>query len=317
MKMTSYADILDTLTMQPEKLNAYYNDFVPEEAWRVLLSLYREDVRDFIFSHSFILLKPETISRRLSGRVISYLAQRGFAPIAITCVEVTRNIAHHIWRFQWNAATTDRVELTNLVNAQSPSVLIMLRDCESTTAPASVKLWRLKGSAHAERRQNDQLRSELGMHNRMLGFVHTPDEPADFVRELSILFNSSALRALLRMCQLADQSFDCLVEKCLQAVVEIESRYTAHSVNPDEVIQRLSLSKEKNALSPILQSYSGGVPMSLECVFYHFRKYGLKRNSWDVLTIAAELIEHDKTGVSALLDTRAVDETFDLWDFKK
>ncbi|MBS9422449.1 nucleoside-diphosphate kinase [Photorhabdus caribbeanensis] len=313
MKITTYADALQLLTMQSDKIRAYQNDFVPEEAWRVILSQYGKDVRNFIFGHSFILLKPETIARRLSCQAISYLAQRGFAPVGITCVELSRNAAHHIWRFQWNAATTDRIELTNWVNAQSPSILIMLRDCVPTSVPASVKLWRLKGSAHAARRKADQLRSVLGMHNRMLGFVHTPDEPADLVRELSILFDSDELSALLHTCRLTEQSIDDLVTQCSRVAVELESQYSAHMINPNEVAQRLSLSTESHVLSPIWRDYAQGQPMPLAKVLSYFREYGLGKDSWDVLTIAAELIEHDIKGVHALLDARAIDEVFTLW----
>ncbi|PQQ40713.1 hypothetical protein C6H65_13590 [Photorhabdus luminescens] len=75
MKITTYADALKLLTMQSDKIRAYQNDFVPEEAWRVILSQYGKDVRNFIFGHSFILLKPETIARRLSCQAISYFGE--------------------------------------------------------------------------------------------------------------------------------------------------------------------------------------------------------------------------------------------------
>ncbi|CAQ84651.1 MULTISPECIES: nucleoside-diphosphate kinase [Photorhabdus] len=313
MNVITYADVLEHLTMQSEKIRAYKNDFVPEEAWRVILSLYGKDVGSFVFGHSFILLKPETIARRLSCQVISYLAQRSFAPVAIACVELSRNAAHHIWRFQWNAATTDRIELTNLVNSQSPSILIMLRDCAPTSVPTAVKLWRLKGSAHAARRTADQLHSVLGMHNRMLGFVHTPDEPADLVRELSIFFDATELSMLLHTCRSTEQSIDDLVIQCSRAVAELESQYSAHTVNPNEVIQRLRFSAASCAQSPVWRDYSRGQPMTLAKILAHFREYGLERDSWDVLTIAAELIEHDIKGVHALLDAQAIDEVFAQW----
>ena len=60
-----------------------------------------------------------------------------------------------------------------------------------------MKLWRMKGAALAERRTPEHLRTALRMHNRMLGFVHTPDEPADAVRELAILLDEGALSRLL------------------------------------------------------------------------------------------------------------------------
>lgn len=47
-------------------------------------------------------------------------------------------------------------------------------------------------------RRTGELRAIVGGPNRMLSGVHIPDEPADVVRELGILFDGDARRALLR-----------------------------------------------------------------------------------------------------------------------
>ena len=50
------------------------------------------------------------------------------------------------------------------------------------------------------------------------------------------------------------------------------------------------------------------LPLS-ECL----NSFGTDKFHWDALTLAAELIEHDKPGVSPLLDARAVSEMAERW----
>ncbi|MBS0159855.1 MAG: hypothetical protein JSS26_14855 [Nitrospira sp.] len=313
MSPLSYSKALSYLTLQSNKVQAYEDDFVPEEAWRTICRHWRDSSAEFLFGYSFLVLKPEAIARRLSWRAISFVADRGFVPVAQVCVPISRNVAHHIWRYQWNAATTDRIELTNMVNAQSDSLLVVLRDTKPGAVPASVKLWHLKGSAHAERRTSDHLRTTLGMHNRMLGFVHTPDEPADLVRELSILFDPIALGKLLGVIQPIAASRTDLMAICRRQVTEIESQCAVHSVNPAEVMERLGLNGACNRLPGVTTAISSGRKMGLVDVLDEFQQAGDRAFFWDALTIAAELVEHDRKGVSPKLDARAVNEMLVRW----
>lgn len=313
MTPSDYGTALACLTLQPDKVRAYEDDFVPEAAWRAVWKHWGPEATDFVYGHSFLLLKPETIARRLSWQAISFVVDRGFVPVAHAGVALSRNAAHHIWRFQWNAATTDRVELTNLVNAQSESLLILLRDSNRGPVPASVKLWRMKGSAHAERRTAEHLRTALGMHNRMLGFVHTPDEPADLVRELAILFDPGALDRLLVASRSVGTTNAEILAQSRYLASEFESRCRVHSVNPAEVVQRVGQTAGGRALSTVVSAMETGRRMGLAEVLASFKGAGSATCEWDALTIAAELIEHDKKGVCAKLDARAVGEMYARW----
>jgi len=311
----SYASHLDRLTMQPNKVMAYKDDFVPEEAWRVILEVFGSETRSFLYGHTFLLLKPELLARRLSWKALSFLADQGFAPIAQVPVPVSRNAAHHMWRFQWNAATTDRVVLTNMVNAKSDSLLVVLRDGNPGPVPASVKLWKLKGSAHAERRTEQHLRTVVRMHNRMLGFVHTPDEPADLVRELGILMDPVAMGLLLEETRdAAKQSASLCMDKSWRVCTAAEDQTEAHSVHPGEVVERLgSAMRRSNGARAVLHAFSSGDRLPLSSVLAGLGEVGIGRCSWDALSVAAELIQHDRVGATAMLDAKAVGEVNERW----
>lgn len=311
MVVPDFATRLPSLTLQPDKTHFYREDFVPQEGWRILRSCCGQRLPEFLYQHSFLLLKPEAIARRLAGTALEFVAERGFDPVGWAQLRLSRNAAHHIWRFQWNAATTDRVELTNLCNAQGNCLLIVLRDRHPDAIPATVKLWRMKGSAKAERRTEAHLRTALRMHNRMLGFVHAPDEPADLVRDLSILFEPDELRTLVCACleggtrPLATLLRDCVTWACLS-----EQSWPMHSVHPEEVMVRIH---RQFGLSPVVEAIRNARHMALEDVLHCFGKAGLDPRSWDALTIAAELIHHDRPGTTAMLDARAVSEIYTRW----
>jgi len=57
-------------------------------------------------------------------------------------------------------------------------------------APAAVRMSTLKGPANPAEQSPRHLRSALGTINYIINGVHTPDEPADVVRELSVLLTA-------------------------------------------------------------------------------------------------------------------------------
>jgi len=309
-----YCELLSLLTVQETKAQAYRSDFVSEQAWESLCRVWGNRVCDFIYDHSFVLIKPEAIARRSSRSVLLFLLDMGLIPVAVAQAPVDRNAAHLIWRFQWNAATVDRVRLTNMVNAQSASIMILVRDAAPGPVPTSVKLWGMKGSAHADRRGKQHLRTLLRMHNRMLGFVHTPDEPADLVRDLSILLSGSTLQVLMRECVAAASSSTAdLAARAYAQVQRIETALPQNEIDPDRSLARLELALggQADELAVVKNAMANRIKLPLDVILGAIDAKDTQ--AWDVLTIASELIQHDRSGVNPLIDARAVSEVTSRW----
>lgn len=310
----NYCDLLPLLTVQEAKAQAYRSDFVSDQAWEGLCQVWGDQVCDFVYDYSFVLIKPEAIARRSSRTVLLFLMEMGLVPVAVAQARVDRNAAHLIWRFQWNAATVDRVRLTNMVNAQSASILILVRDAAPCSVPTSVKLWGMKGSAHADRRSKQHLRTLLHMHNRMLGFVHTPDEPADLVRDLSILLDGPTLHALMHECVTAvSRPTADLAASAYAQVQRIEAASLQNEVDPDRSLDRLELALggQTDELSAVKNALANRTKMPLNVILGAIDAKNTQ--TWDVLTIACELIQHDRSGVNPLIDARAVSEVTSQW----
>ncbi|MCH4813836.1 nucleoside-diphosphate kinase [Vreelandella neptunia] len=292
------------LTKQSRKAELYSGEFVADNIWQ---SLMNSGIRgeDF-YRYTFLIIKPEGLARRLTVKIINYLNRLGMSVVHAMPAPIGRNAGHHIWRFQWNAATYDRVALTTFGNSLAPSLLLLLKDTMSSTIPASVRMWAQKGSAHESRRRPDQLRSEIGMHNRMLGFVHTPDEPADIIRELGILYDDIQQETIVDRLISHERSDSAQAE-----ALRIEKNCLCHSVSPEEVIERLVLSRPYFAKLWEKRSIK---TWSLHELSQSFGLRQHKCDDWDFLTVAAELIEHDRPGVKPILDAKAVDEVKVLWE---
>ena len=303
----------DRLTVQPRKRDLFALDFVADEAWIDIHRMLGGQALPALLNYTYLLIKPEATVRRCTDAVLRYLARHEFTPVAIRPLAVNRNASHHVWRYQWNAATCDRVRLTTFVNDRCRSLLILLRDDSASRIPASVRLWELKGSAHEARRTAGHLRSVVRMHNRMLGFVHTPDEPADLLREFGILLDDCDRQFLLKAI-LSDQRYqrhDHCDELHAEAL-RFEAGHAAHAVSPSEAAARL-LAAGSDPVLQVVDAMRRRVNLPLAEVRSAFGQLDDDARRWDFITIAAEVIAHDRHGVAPIIESKAVAEVTKMW----
>jgi hypothetical protein len=119
--------------------------------------------------------------------------------VAVTPSRIDRVLAHELWRYQWDGASLDRIELACEALEVGTSLYTVWKAPEDPV-PLAVRFCRMKGSRHPERRRRNDLRTILGAPDRMLTAVHVPDEPADVVRELAVLVPAADRDRVLRGC---------------------------------------------------------------------------------------------------------------------
>ncbi|HET8956365.1 MAG TPA: nucleoside-diphosphate kinase [Solirubrobacterales bacterium] len=195
------ADFLTDLTVLPEKAQRYREEVFCREAWRDVEAAAGDRARELLHRHGLILFKPDGIAAGVVGEALDILGELGFEPAAGAVVQLDRHSTRWLWLYRFNVASVERVWLHDRINCSGPSLLVALRDRRAVpgeTIPAAVRITDCKGPSRPERRRADQLRTRLGVDDRLLNFVHTSDEPADVVRELGILLTSSERRLLLR-----------------------------------------------------------------------------------------------------------------------
>lgn len=188
------------MSVLPEKVEAYAGEVFFRESWRDLEALAGDDAEQLANQHALILFKPDGLAAGAVEPALAILAEQEFAPAAGAVVCLDRQTTRWLWLYRFNVATVDRVRLHDRVNEAGPSLAVVLRDERAGAPgalPGTVRLTDCKGPSRPERRRPDQLRSRLGVDDRLLNFVHTSDEPADLVRELGVLLAPVERRALL------------------------------------------------------------------------------------------------------------------------
>ncbi|MGN2640631.1 hypothetical protein ACTD5D_31570 [Nocardia takedensis] len=178
------------LTRLPRKAEVYARDPLA----RTALSLVPDG---HLFDLALVVVKPEALLTGRMTRVRRFLDRRQLTVVAHFDTELDAARSHQLWQYPWVKATTDRMRLHILLSQGLPSRCLLVRRVPgSGEIPLTTRLAVDKGSSDAAQRRPGQLRTELGMTNRMISFVHTSDEPADLLRDVYVLGGEEALTLL-------------------------------------------------------------------------------------------------------------------------
>lgn len=188
-------DVARSLTTMPEKVAAYVTDTYFLESVEQLSRL-GADVESFALRHGLLFLKPDAIVARAVEPTLQWLADNGFRVVSARTVAANGHFVRSLWYFQWNIASAERRTLADLLLNVSSSLLLVVTDA-ADELPTSVRLTERKGPTAPSKRQPGHLRHLLGGGTYLLNMVHTPDDPADVVRELGIYFTEHERRVVI------------------------------------------------------------------------------------------------------------------------
>ncbi|MEU7141267.1 nucleoside-diphosphate kinase [Nocardia sp. NPDC046473] len=177
-------ELLAALTPQQEKVAAYVDDTYLRETVDQLDRL-GVDAAKFAGEHSMLLLKPDAIVARSVEPTLKWLADNDFRVVSAFRVAVDRHFARALWYFAWNIASPERRRLADLLVGISDVLVLVVRGADAEL-PVPVRLTEAKGATDPRKRKPGELRYLLGRHSYLLNLVHSPDDPADVLRELAI-----------------------------------------------------------------------------------------------------------------------------------
>ena len=314
---------LQALTMLPRKGQLYRVETFLREAWNDACGIFGAETIVTLHGTAMLMLKPELFAARRHEIVLNFVMRHGFRPVAFATLTLTRLMAHEIWRYQWNKATTERVQLATAMAMAGPSILVIFRDEEPAPAvPASVRLWSLKGAADPRSRKGDELRSAIPVRNRMIGFVHTSDEPADMLREIGIVLDVEERADLLRSVLAQDPGTG---ERLRRAAGRVASGAAHHDFD---------VAASWAAIEPALRRWAGAAPDRSRIVdalrrhvsgradgefldgrmfFDCLAQAGVPADGWPAMTVAAEYIRHEYRDTPPILDAGAIATVREQW----
>ncbi|WP_156686408.1 nucleoside-diphosphate kinase [Mycobacterium sp. Marseille-P9652] len=153
----------------------------------------------FARRNALLLLKPDAAITGAMRPAVTWLLDHGYRIVGAYPVRFTGLHIRALWYFNWHDATRERRRLADRLAGLSPAVVLVVTHPDDAQ-PVSVRLTADKGPADPARREPGQLRHELGAGTYLLNLIHTPDNPDDVLRELSIYFAEPLLSEVLSEC---------------------------------------------------------------------------------------------------------------------
>lgn len=189
------------LSDDPAKPQTYEDDVYYREAMVHIGALGSDQLRHMLSRTSFALFKPEAIVGRRFEDAFDYLHRRGFRPLGALPVSFDRHTLRGMWWYQLNSAPLAVLRVVDMTIREADHLFVPLVDmtADPRSGSAARRLSDCKGSKRDTGSGHDVLREALRCQTQCLNFVHVPDEPADLVRELGVLFDFHRLPAALAM----------------------------------------------------------------------------------------------------------------------
>ena len=187
------------ISADPAKLERYARDIAFREAWTDLAACWGDEAEEILSRRAFVLFKPEAVLARYLEEAAGELERHGFAPVLWRLVRLDRNLVRGVWRYELAEARLATLAAVDIVATAGVCLLVGLRDDRPEPGRyAAARLASLKGPARQAERRPGQIRYRLRNPALLLNFLHTPDEPADAVRELGVLFAADERLELFR-----------------------------------------------------------------------------------------------------------------------
>lgn len=305
--MSARAALAD-FTLVPGKAERYGDEVFFREAWRDIEAMAGEQAEEIAHVHALILFKPDGIAGRATQPALELLEEQGFIPVGGAVVELDRSLTRWLWLYRFNVASIERVWLHDLINSRSPSLLVALRDElaePSRSIPATVRLTDQKGPSRPERRRPDQLRARLGVSDRLINFMHTSDEPADLVREIGILLDPPARKAVIEQMLRGEAWPTELVEqrRALEEGVPARSFELPDALGSicrqAQELTRVSDSGKGrwSALAKLASTTQADDAAAITTLWMRLREHVDLFDPWDVISIGTWAIDHDESSV--------------------
>jgi hypothetical protein len=186
------------LTRNPDKWRLYCEEPGFMVAQASLLAELGPGALDCLSGCAMLLVKPEGWIEGILPRVLNWLARNEFEIVQAFRTELSPIAMHEVWRYSWNIGPVERIVLSELLLSLGPAYGFLLKDRRQGDGTwASTRLASMKGPSRPDQQRAGQLRCELRTPSRVMSYVHIPDEPADMVRDMSLLLDRQGMVRLI------------------------------------------------------------------------------------------------------------------------
>lgn len=301
----NHPTLLDRTTGNARKRELYDSEVYYREAIADCFELWPADPLAHLSRLTAAILKPEAVAGRMLETAFAFFQQNGFRVVAAQALRIDRLMLRELWRYRFNVATPERLLVMDLLMNAAPSLYILLEDSHDGRGDATVHLKSLKGPSAPHTREPHQLRYLLGLRSHLINYLHAPDELADVVRELAILFDGSDRRRLLRRAAARqDRTTDAG-----RLAHDLYRMCPAHDLSYDASLQRLAVASRacggtevaSRTASSLIERIRSQQSRDWRTLFALLDEIGAQVAAWDRIVVLAELIDMSVPGREPLL----------------
>jgi nucleoside diphosphate kinase len=284
------------LTRLGGKVRHYERDVYFREGLRDAAHQWGREWQETLHRSALLMLKPDGLVAGIAKPVYDFLHREGFTVRGVYSVALAGHVWRTLWRFQLTAASTDRF-LINEILYQHPGIVLLLRDDRAGPLPAVVRLAELKGSSDPSRQAPTTLRALIKQPHRLFTHIHTPDEPADILREVAVMATNQALRHDMfnSWCQRSMRPPEHML---LEQAFSGTKRHIFHL---DSALNRIDINIRKAPVDAIiidrllqdLNSIRANMPIDWQRFAGLLVTSKIPMDTWDLLTVGAHAIEVD------------------------
>ncbi|MGW5387040.1 nucleoside-diphosphate kinase [Nocardia sp. NPDC003963] len=295
------ADLLTALTPAPDKAAAYHGDSYLVESIEQLRRM-RIDPAAFAARHSLLLLTPGAIVSRAVDPTLKWLSGNDFRVVDAAAVHLDRHLIRALWRYSWHSVSPERRRLTDLLAAISEGLLLVVTGPDGEL-PAPVRLAEAAGPHDPRAGRPGQLRHLLGQRSAVLDPVHTPDDPADVLRELAVYFPESRRAEVISRAYTGADS----AESARTLADALYARTPCRSFDTTVALDRILRDLDR-AGTPAPADFDAGSTDACAAILTRALTAGLDIDSWSAVVLGAEVLPVRVTaGAPALRPVTAAD----------
>ncbi|WP_063061881.1 nucleoside-diphosphate kinase [Nocardia sienata] len=275
--------LLSALTPVEDKAAAYLGDTYVLECVDQLRRL-RIDPAAFASRHSLLLLTPGAIVARAVDPTLKWLSGNGFRVVDAEAVPLNRHLVRALWRYTWHTASPERRRLTDLLAGISEALLLVVTGPDGDL-PAPVRLADGSGPGDPTQRRPGQLRYLLGRRRTVLDPVHTPEDPADVVRELAVFFPETRRAEVISRAYTGADS----AETARNLADALYARTPCRSFDETVALDRILRDLDRVG-APAPADFDAGSAGARAAMLTRALASGLDIDAWSAIVLGAEVL---------------------------
>src|SRR5205085_200920 len=104
----------ESLTLMPEKRDAYSGDLYLRECWADMSEIFGANLPNVLGSIALLNLKPDAVVGRRMRNILNFLVDHQFRPLAAVPIQFTRHSMRELWRYDWNVYPVERLAFSTI-----------------------------------------------------------------------------------------------------------------------------------------------------------------------------------------------------------